>query len=84
MRNSLLRTIALVDYCCIHAFLKAHGIRGEPPLGDLQADLMSRHIGVHKTTIYRWNAAVREGQYKPCETCISEALRRGTQLQFPE
>ena len=56
-------------FCCPTAFLASWGIRGQEHIALLDADLIARRIGVHPRTVYKWNAAVRSGKWKPCYRC---------------
>ncbi len=66
--KSLIKTIALIDSCCVYSFLKDYGIRGQS-LSLLGAELLALKIGVHRQTIYKWNKKVRAGYYAKCPKC---------------
>lgn len=55
--------------CCEHSFLVHIGLNGKAPLKVGAARALASGIGVSLRTIYKWNAKVREGDYKRCAQC---------------
>jgi hypothetical protein len=55
--------------CCIHSFFSKYGVTGEENMSLKRVSEISLKVGVSWRTIYRYNARIRNGTYKPCDNC---------------
>ena len=56
-------------FCCKLTFLQNFNVDGRASLTLVDAELAAKKIGVSLQTVYRWNARIRSGFYKPCSIC---------------